>query len=170
MLPYVPPPRDDQSKHVTDQPPRPRPNFEEGIQDLGDAGLPRERDPVDDLVTVATFRFVHEAELAKLHLAEEGIQSFIMDAETVTMDWLLGNAIGNIKLMVAGNDFARAEAILDRFIPKGRDAPEEPEVSDFACLACGTTILRDDAKCPACGWSYTDEGIQAPPGPKSQYP
>ena len=166
MLPHLPPPSDD-PKHVTDQPPRPRPNFDEGIQDIGDAAL---RNPVDDLVTVATFRFVHEAELAKLHLTEEGIQSFIMDAETVTMDWLLGNAIGNIKLMVPGNDFDRAEAILERFRPRESDAREEPETSAFACLACGATIPRDEAKCPACGWSYTDEGIQAPPGPKTNYP
>lgn len=170
MLPYVPPPRDDQSKHVTDQPPRLRPNLEEGIQDLGEADLPREHDPVEDLVTVTTFRFVHEAELAKLHLAEEGIQSFIIDAETVAMDWLLGNAVGNIKLMVSSRHVEDAEAILDRFGPQGKDALPEPVGGAFACLACGATIPRDESKCPACGWSYTDEGIQTPPGPKTNYP
>src|SRR5262245_2038280 len=126
MLPYVPPRDDDSSKHLTELPPRPQPNLDEGIQDLGDARTPYDFDPVKDLVTVATFRFVHEAELAKLHLTEEGIQSFIMDAETVTMDWLLGNAIGNIKLRVSSHDYPRADAFLESFRSRQEKAREEP--------------------------------------------
>jgi hypothetical protein len=160
MIPYVPPPNDDGSQKITPNPPPPRPAREEGIQEGANADWPDIAKVADDLVTVATFRFVHEAELAKLHLGTESIQSFIMDAETVTMDWLLGNAIGNIKLQVAAADADRAEAILERFRPDP-NAPPIPETGDFACLSCGSVIPPDENKCPACGWSYTDEGIQA---------
>jgi len=38
-----------------------------------------------------------------LQLEGNGITVFLADAETVNMDWLLGNAIGNIKLQVRPN-------------------------------------------------------------------
>src|SRR5207249_616655 len=67
----------------------------------------------DDLVTVATFRTAPEAELAKTALDAEGIEAFVADAETVTMDWLLGIAVGDVKVQVARSVAAQAREYLE---------------------------------------------------------
>jgi hypothetical protein len=71
----------------------------------------------DDLVTVGQYQFLAEAEAARMHLDAEGIPAFLSDAETVNMDWLLGNAIGYIKLAVPRG---QADAA---FPPGGRACP-----------------------------------------------
>jgi hypothetical protein len=72
------------------------------------------------LTTVATFYNVPQAELARNKLTEAGIQCVITDATTITLDWLLANAIGGIKVQVRGEDVDRAAEILGT-------APEGPE-------------------------------------------
>lgn len=105
----------------------------------------------DDLVTIGHYRFVYEAELARLHLDEEGIPAFIADAEIVNMDWLLGNAVGNVKIQVARRDAEAATSVLARKTP----AQPEGEVDESSkCLACGTRLAEDATTCLTCGWSY----------------
>ncbi|MCI0642182.1 MAG: DUF2007 domain-containing protein [Gemmataceae bacterium] len=113
----------------------------------------------DELVTITTFRYVHEAELARMHLENEGIQAFIMDAETITMDWLLGNAIGNIKLQVARSQKKAALELLERW-PKPVVKDEDDETENMTCLSCGAAMTADQSHCPTCGWSYHEERIQ----------
>jgi hypothetical protein len=109
----------------------------------------------DNLVTVKTFQFVPEAEAARMHLEEQGIQSFLADAETVNMDWLLGNALGYVKLQVSSDQAEAAAAILQR-IPANRSRSDDgEETTDAAsCLSCGAKLLTDHSVCPSCGWSY----------------
>ncbi len=68
----------------------------------------------DEPVTVAHYPFRTAAEAARLNLEAEGMPAFLSDAETVDMDWLLGNALGWIKLQVPAADAERAAAILRR--------------------------------------------------------
>ncbi len=63
-------------------------------------------------VTIAQYPFRTAAEAARLRLLSEGIPAFLSDAETVDMNWLLGNALGWIKLQVPSADAERAAAIL----------------------------------------------------------
>jgi len=63
-------------------------------------------------VTVAYFPFRTAAEAARLRLDAEGIPAFLSDVEIVDMDWLLGNALGWIKLNVPAAEAERAAAIL----------------------------------------------------------
>ncbi|MEX0586029.1 MAG: DUF2007 domain-containing protein [Pirellulales bacterium] len=65
-----------------------------------------------ELVTVRRCINVNEAELAKMLLEAEGIRAYLADATFVSMDWLLGNAVGWIKVQVADNDADGALAIL----------------------------------------------------------
>ena len=65
-----------------------------------------------ELVTVASFTNVNDAHLAKLRLDMAEIESVLIDAETVNMDWFLGRAIGMVKLQVHEDDAARAEEAL----------------------------------------------------------
>lgn len=94
----------------------------------------------EKLVTIATYRFANEAELAKMHLEDAGITAFLADVEVVNMDWLLGNAIGNIKLQVAQAQAEPAAALLAGLTkPRSADPPDEDaeQTEDVLCLACG---------------------------------
>src|SRR5262245_18208915 len=105
----------------------------------------------DDLVIVATFRYLPEAEAARMHLESEGIQAFLADAEIVTMDWLIANAVGDIKLQVAGRDVEQVKRILNRV--QARRRYRETGAEDVnECLACGAHIPEDKTRCPSCGW------------------
>lgn len=108
----------------------------------------------DDLITVATFRTAPEAELAKTALDAEGIESFIADAEMVTMDWLLGVAIGDVKIQVARRVAERAR---DFLASRRRVHDEDEPVGPATCLACGAVFPEEADQCPACGWSFEDK-------------
>lgn len=113
-----------------------------------------------DFVTIARFQFPAEAETAKLILEAEGLRGFLEDAETVAMDWMLGNAIGYIKLKVPAGDVAAAVALLKQHSGTAKnlvceEAPRSTtEISDDQCLDCGVEIPADTSVCPQCGWSY----------------
>lgn len=124
-----------------------------------------DQEPSDDLVTVATFLYAHEAELGRLHLEEAGIRGYVADAETVAMDWLIGTAVGHVKLQVAQSDADTAIEVLTRF-PRSTSPPQaEDRDSESACLSCGAPLGEEEIRCPKCGWSYgSDEtGITEEP-------
>jgi hypothetical protein len=64
------------------------------------------------LVTVATFTTLGEAVAARLMLESRGISCFLADAETVSMTWLVSNAVGGVKLQVPEPDAIRAGKLL----------------------------------------------------------
>lgn len=116
----------------------------------------------DELVTLATYRFVPKAEMARALLEQEGFEAFVADATLVTADWLLGGAVGHVKLQVPVSQAEAAAALLKQH-PQLLDAryrrSEEDEDSD-RCLACGAELQDDDDRCSACGWSYEQEEIE----------
>jgi hypothetical protein len=125
--------------------------------------LPRPEEDEDqadnDLVTVAAYRFANEAELARMHLAEAGIEAVLADAETVNMDWLLGAAVGDIKVQVMRSQAATAEAILQNMRQPLPDEAEE--ATESKCLSCGAELPEGASSCAACGWTY--EGAEETP-------
>ncbi len=66
----------------------------------------------DEPATVAHYPFRTAAEAARLRLEAEGIPAFLSDTEVLDMNWLLGNALGWIKLQVPAADAERAAEIL----------------------------------------------------------
>lgn len=66
------------------------------------------------LVTVATFDFITDAEIARGRLTTEGIEAFVADAHLVQTDWLFSPAVGGIKLQVASHRAQEALAVLAR--------------------------------------------------------
>src|SRR5260370_33803511 len=112
----------------------------------------------DQLVTVETYQFLPQAQAAKLQLEGNDIQVFLADAETVNMDWLLGNAIGNIKLQVPSDQVEKARDLLEEMREKAsRHSRDEEDGAGSECLACGAKIPEDQSRCPKCGWSYAGE-------------
>ncbi len=79
----------------------------------------------DKLVTIASFRFLAEAEAARMHLEGAGVPAFLSDKEVVNIDWLLGNAIGYIKLQVPESQAEAAQAILEPVEEDWEPSPEE---------------------------------------------
>jgi len=112
----------------------------------------------NELITVATYPHQSRAEVARIALASAGIEGYIQDSYTGTMDWFLGNAIGWIKLQVAKDRLDEARAILEAspgLLWETR--PDAEPIADDACLACGKLIPAGKDRCPACGWSFLDE-------------
>lgn len=65
------------------------------------------------MITVATFDFLPQAEIARGRLRAEGIAAELADQNLVQTDWLYSIAVGGIKLKVRAADAARAQAILE---------------------------------------------------------
>ena len=65
-----------------------------------------------DLVTVATFPDVPEAELAKERLELEGIPAFVFGENTATILPYLNSGTGGIRLQVGADHADRAREIL----------------------------------------------------------
>ena len=114
-----------------------------------------------ELVTVATYPKPMEAETAKLRLEAEGLTAFIADGEFVRMDWLLGSAVGDVKVQVPTAQAEAAAAVLaamrDERDRRAARADGESEV----CLSCGAALAEDSTACAACGWTFAGE--EAPP-------
>ncbi len=68
---------------------------------------------MDDLVTVASFSDVAEAELAQERLKLEGVRAFVMGAQTATVMPYLTSSTGGVRLQVAPIDVERAREILE---------------------------------------------------------
>jgi ribosomal protein L40E len=130
---------------------------------------------VRDLVTVASFQFPAEAEVARMHLQEKGIQAFLADAETVSMDWLLGNAIGYVKLQVPSDQAQAAHSFLEEVRAghvRNREG-SQPATDAAVCLECGADLPAGSQRCARCGWSYaTKEGqsLEAEETPEDEQP
>ena len=66
----------------------------------------------EELVTVRTCNYLHEAELIKSVLEAEGIEAQIPDAYMAGVQTALGAAIGGIRVVVSSLDLDRAEMAL----------------------------------------------------------
>lgn len=65
-----------------------------------------------DLVTVATFPDVAEAQLAKERLESEGVRAFVIDAQTAGVLPFLTPVSGGVRVQVASADEQRAREVL----------------------------------------------------------
>jgi hypothetical protein len=100
-------------------------------------------DPEDSIVAIQSFQDLPRALLAKSLLDSAEIQCFLVDDNTVRMDWFLANALGGIRLAVRRED---ADAALD--LLESEPPPEftyDPAVPAFEqpiCPHCGSRNIR----------------------------
>ena len=66
------------------------------------------------LTTLCTYPSAIQAETVKWALEQEGITTFVADSNTITADWLLGPAVGWVKVQVAEADAVAARAVLEK--------------------------------------------------------
>ena len=111
-----------------------------------------------EFTVVATFPTFSLAQVAFAALEAAGVEAFYENAELVNMDWMLGNAVGDVKLLVPTGKIDEAKSIIDRHRAQAREryareregADPEPE----RCLACGALFPVDAVQCPECQWSF----------------
>ena len=95
---------------------------------------------MNEFITVARFRDLPEAELARGKLEAEGIPAFLADKYLVGLCWTYSYAIGGIKLQVPQGLAEEARNVLD--------TDNSAEVSESQPL--GLAVSQDIA-CPSCG-------------------
>ena len=97
----------------------------------------------DKLITIARFTYgpdpVADAELAKLKLAAEGIDSFIAGKNFAGMYWLYSIACGGARIEVRQSDAERAVEIL-----------KDNKPADFEEVEESSTTEPLDDQCPNC--------------------
>jgi hypothetical protein len=67
---------------------------------------------MDELVTVATYPDVAEAQLAKERLELDGIRAFVIDAQTASLMPFLTSSTGGVRVQVDAKDAERAREVL----------------------------------------------------------
>lgn len=83
-----------------------------------------------EFIILNTYTNYVDAHIAKGVLEEEGIESWLKDENTVTIDPVLTNAIGGIKLMVATEQAQKAWEVLENVRREQKAA--------IACPKCGS--------------------------------
>ncbi len=94
------------------------------------------------LVTIAQFRDLPEAGLAKSKLEAAGITCFLDNEYTVGANWLYSNALGGVKLNVPEENAEEAKAILEENTESIASEEAEELLPDSACPACGATEIE----------------------------
>ena len=87
-----------------------------------------------DIVVIKTFDEYVSAHIAMGRLKEDGIESWLKDEYTITVDPILTNALGGIKLMVVREDAERAIEILRRVVNEAR--------ATHPCPVCGSKNIE----------------------------
>lgn len=87
-----------------------------------------------DTVTVRTFDNYFQANLVMLRLQDAGLECWLKDEYTVTLDPLLTNAVGGIKLVVKDSDAPLALNMIAQI--------EEEYRNNAVCPRCNTPGLN----------------------------
>jgi hypothetical protein len=94
------------------------------------------------LVTVAQYRDLPEAGLAKSKLEAAGITCFLDNEYTVGANWLYSNALGGVKLNVSEENAEEAKAIIEEPTEPVEQEEAEGLLPESTCPACGATEIE----------------------------
>jgi hypothetical protein len=79
----------------------------------------------DELVTVHNANWLHHALFVKTVLEGDGIEAYVPDEHTVSIDPALATALGGIRVMVRASDEARARDVLTAVLKELEDTPDQ---------------------------------------------
>lgn len=68
---------------------------------------------METFITIATFDYIHEIEILKHRLDQEGLQYFFENEIMSSIAPMYSTALGGIKLKIHPNDFETVKAILE---------------------------------------------------------
>jgi len=139
-------------------------------------------------IILRRFRDLPNALVAKSVLESAGIECYLMDANTIRMDWLWSNALGGIKLCVRPEDADAAGKLLDSSNIEAFDVDGVGEYKQPRCPICGSSeitykgLMRRPAyasifffpipfrhvawKCRSCGHAWEEEAANHSGRPK----
>ena len=102
----------------------------------------------EGLITVANFSHPTEADPVVAWLESEGIECFVTNEHTITMNWLYSNAIGGVGVRVKAADVERANEILQAVSTPdavaGEPTPLDTEMDQGS-------DANSEIHCPQCG-------------------
>lgn len=105
-----------------------------------------------ELRIVGTFATPVEADAVRALLDAAGIRSVLADEATVGMNWLLGNAVRGVKVLVADDDLVRAVQIVSEAADAAHEfARRQDKPPNWTCLLCGEEVSGDFNVCWSCG-------------------
>ena len=90
------------------------------------------------ITTLRRYRDQAEALLARSVLESAGIESFLLNENTIRNDWLWSNLLGGIRLQVATSDVEAAEAVLSEPIPAHIAIAGEADFDQPRCPVCSS--------------------------------
>lgn len=106
----------------------------------------------DDLVTIAEYSAVPQAELARGFLLEHGVLAILEGAQAAPIQ--VGGTYG-VRLRVRPADAERAGRALVEV--EARIANLRAIRPEDSCLSCGTPLAPGASRCSACGWTWEHE-------------
>ncbi len=95
------------------------------------------------LITIKTFENAVEAHLLRLKLENEGIQCFLVDENTVSLNPLFNIAIGGIKLRIDESDETKAKELIAE-MENAAFLDDDEQI--IACPKCQSTDLYTNFK------------------------
>ena len=111
----------------------------------------------EELITVANFSHPTEADPVVAWLESEGIECFLTNEHTVTMNWLYSNAIGGVGVQVKAADVERANEILQVALnPDLIGVALNPDTIEGESTLIGSETDQgndndSEIRCPQCG-------------------
>ena len=113
------------------------------------------------LIQLAAFDNFFSANLLLTRLQSDGIDCFLKDENTVTIDPLLSNAIGGIKLMVPENQAQQAIELLQQY--------RQGYIQQHRCPSCGGNDFEEKVlSSPTNFFMQVLEALQLAGGKKVQ--
>lgn len=93
--------------------------------------------------TIAVFRSMEEAEIAKSVLEAEGIEALIPDSSTIGLNWTIMGALGGVRLQVAPEDVEDAVRCLgpSDSIENQPSAITSQDAREDVCPECGRALI-----------------------------
>lgn len=96
----------------------------------------------DDLEIVASYNFLHEADVARSLLEASGIPAWVVDAFHVQQRWFIAGALGGVRVAVPRARAEEARALLAEDHSAALDDEEIsalPPAAEEICRRCGAT-------------------------------
>ncbi|WP_339667846.1 DUF2007 domain-containing protein [Dasania marina] len=88
------------------------------------------------LITISTYSFPYEAQIARAKLDSEGVPAFVADEQTINMQWLYSNAMGGVRLQVPADFVEIAKEILSEDCSE--ELTERVDSEFIPCPVCGS--------------------------------
>lgn len=111
------------------------------------------------LITACTYVNSFQAEMARIALAQAGIQSWVNGSLMAASSALgFSNHVNGVQLDIDEKDAEAAWQVLNadpRLL--GAIVPASHELDDAACLSCGAAMDEEEIECKKCGWTFAIE-------------